>query len=233
MNHYQTLNIGRQASQQEIKQAYRRLAKCFHPDANNELANSEKIVEINAAYEILGDPHRRRLYDRQLRSGYSEDSYNSYNKRQQRTAQAQDRYKRHRQNEREADSQQLRWLKEIYLPINLAIARILNPLEAEIDQLSADPFDDELMSVFQDYLENCRDYLALAQRVFASQPNPARFAAVAANLYYCLDRIGDGIKELEWFTYNYDDHYLHTGIELFRIARGLLREAQTSVKQFA
>jgi molecular chaperone DnaJ len=233
VNHYQTLEIERQATQQEIKQAYRRLAKCFHPDANNELASDKKIVEINAAYEILGDPQRRCSYDRQLRSGCSEDSYNFYNKRQQRTAQAQDRYNRHRQSAKDEDDRQLKWLKEIYVPINTAIGHILNPLEAEIENLSADPFDDELMSVFQAYLENCRDYFDRAQQIFASQPNPANCAAVAASVYYCLDRVSDGIKELEWFSYNYDDHYLHTGTELFRIARRLRCEARDLVRQIA
>lgn len=228
MNHYQTLQITQQATQNEIKQAYRRLAKCFHPDLNSKVVNSEKIVEVNAAYEILGDPQRRQSYDRQLRSGYSEDSFV---RREQRTAQAQSHYQRHRQKEREADERQNQWLKEVYLPVNKLINSIINPLEAEIESLSGDPFDDELMSLFQSYLENCRDNFDRAQQIFASQPNPSKLASVAASVYYCLDRVSDGIKELEWYTYNYDDSYLHTGKELFRIARSLHRESQRDARR--
>jgi molecular chaperone DnaJ len=228
VNHYQTLQITQQATQKEIKQAYWRLAKRFHPDSNSDTADSNKIITINAAYEILGDPQRRRLYDRELQSGYSQESYA---RRQQRTTQAQDNYKRRRQKEREADAKQLQWLKEVYAPINKLIGFILNPLEMEIDNLAADPFDDELMSSFQDYLEHCRNYLDRAQQLFASQPNPAKLASVAASIYYCLDRISDGIKEMEWYSYNYDDRYLHTGKELFRIARRLRREGQDLIKR--
>jgi molecular chaperone DnaJ len=225
VNHYQILQVSQQATQQEIKQAYRRLAKCCHPDLNSKVVNREKIIEVNAAYEVLGDPQRRKSYDRQLRSGYSEDSFV---RREQRTAQAQAHYQHHRQKEREANDRQTRWLKEVYLPVEKLINSIVNPLDTEIENLSGDPFDDELMSFFQSYLENCRDNLDRAQQIFSSQPNPSKLASVAASVYYCLDRVSDGIKELEWYTYNYDDSYLHTGKELFRIAKSLHRESQNA-----
>jgi molecular chaperone DnaJ len=55
-------------------------------------------------------------------------------------------------------------------------------------------------------------------------------AGVAANLYYCLNQLGDALDELETFTLNYDDQYLHTGQEMFRIAAGLRREAMANIK---
>jgi molecular chaperone DnaJ len=66
-NHYDTLDVSPQATSTEIKQAYRRLAKRFHPDSQSETADPEKIIQVNAAYEILSDPNRRRSYDQQLR----------------------------------------------------------------------------------------------------------------------------------------------------------------------
>jgi molecular chaperone DnaJ len=228
VNHYQTLEVSQQATQKEIKQAYRRLAKCCHPDLNNKAVNKEKIVEVNAAYEVLGDPQRRRSYDRQLRSGYSEDSFV---RREERTAQAQAHYQHRRQQAKEADDRQTRWVKEVYLPVSKLINSIIKPLDAEIESLSGDPFDDELMSLFQEYLEDCRTNLDRAQKIFSSQPNPTKLASVAASIYYCLDRVSDGIKELEWYTYNYDDNYLHTGKELFRIATNLHRESQRDVRK--
>ncbi|NEO27634.1 MAG: molecular chaperone DnaJ, partial [Kamptonema sp. SIO4C4] len=95
----------------------------------------------------------------------------------------------------------------------------------QIDELAADPFDDGLMEDFQDYLHDCRLTLEQAQRLFQSQPNPPKAARKAANLYYSLNHIVDGLDELEWFPLNYDEHYLHTGQEFFHRAERLRQEA--------
>ncbi|MDR9404851.1 MAG: DnaJ domain-containing protein, partial [Halothece sp. Uz-M2-17] len=52
-DHYQTLGLTPEASQNEIKQAYRRLAKEYHPDRSTKNNSHEKIIAINAAYEVL------------------------------------------------------------------------------------------------------------------------------------------------------------------------------------
>jgi molecular chaperone DnaJ len=226
-NHYDTLDVSPKATPAEIKQAYRRLAKLFHPDSKRETADPEKIIRVNAAYEVLGDPNRRRSYDQQLRSPQSQPYRRN---RQQRTADAQQHYQRHRHAAQDADAQLSDWLQQVYGPVNRLIGNILNSLDAQLDELSADPFDDELMAQFQAYLEDCRHYLNQAQLTFRSQPNPAAVAGAAASLYYCLNQLGDGIEELNLFTLNYDDYYLHTGKELFRIATSLRYEAQDVVK---
>ncbi|WP_120823669.1 DnaJ C-terminal domain-containing protein [Helicobacter pylori] len=61
---YQTLNVSENASQDEIKKSYRRLARQYHPDLNKTKEAEEKFKEINAAYEILSDEEKRRQYDR-------------------------------------------------------------------------------------------------------------------------------------------------------------------------
>jgi curved DNA-binding protein CbpA len=58
-NYYNILNVSQTASYSEIKKAYRKLAKEFHPDRNPEDNNSLKIREINEAYQILSDPTKR------------------------------------------------------------------------------------------------------------------------------------------------------------------------------
>ncbi len=226
-NHYQTLKVSQQATQLEIKQAYRRLVKQFHPDTDSQSqsSNPERIIQINAAYEVLGDCQRRRAYD-SLSSGYQSS------KRQERTAEAQSQYQRHRQAEQDAEAYLDRWYQQIYLPLNRLMGRILNPLASQIEELSADPFDDELMADFQDYLAACHCYLSQARQVFSAQPNPSKLAQVAASLYYCLNHLGDGIEELELFTLNYDDRHLHTGKELFKMAQQLRRESQETIGVF-
>jgi curved DNA-binding protein len=63
-DYYQTLGVPRTASPEEIKQAFRKLARIHHPDvAKNKAAGEAKFKEINEAYEVLGDPEKRRRYD--------------------------------------------------------------------------------------------------------------------------------------------------------------------------
>ncbi|HVF70833.1 MAG TPA: DnaJ domain-containing protein [Chthoniobacterales bacterium] len=65
--HYQTLGLDRGCTRQQIRDAYRQLAKRHHPDANPGFADtSARITALNAAYETLSDPARRRAYDREL-----------------------------------------------------------------------------------------------------------------------------------------------------------------------
>ncbi|MDJ0555952.1 MAG: DnaJ domain-containing protein [Microcoleaceae cyanobacterium MO_207.B10] len=223
-DYYQTLKVSPTATQKQIKEAYRRLVKLFHPDTNTETADHERIISINAAYEILGDPQRRKSYDRQIEQHYHK--YHKYHKYRKAT---QD-YQKQKQRGQTADENLQKWLSQVYKPVNEIILQILKPLKSEIDDLAADPFDDELLESFQDYLESCRYLLKKAHNIFSSQPNPSNFAGVAAHLYYCLNQVGDGIDDLELFTMNYDDYYLHTGQELFRIAAGLRQEAQASIR---
>ncbi|AHJ13219.1 DnaJ family protein [Sulfurospirillum multivorans] len=60
---YETLDVAVDASAEEIKKAYRRLARKYHPDINKDSGAEEKFKEINAAYEILSDEQKRRQYD--------------------------------------------------------------------------------------------------------------------------------------------------------------------------
>ncbi|MBD2202419.1 J domain-containing protein [Calothrix sp. FACHB-1219] len=224
-NHYEILKVSPNASQAEIKQAYRRLVKLFHPDSNQETADKEQIIRINAAYEVLSDAETRLNYDQQLK-----DSLQKLNSRQQRTASAQRHYHATKHAGKDVDELIEEWLRLVYQPVNDILSDILNSLEEQIDELAADPFDDELLEEFQDYLTGCKDDLKQAQLAFRSLPNPPSLARTAAHLYYSLNQVADGLEELAYFPLNYDEHYLHTGQELFRIARRLHYEAKAAVK---
>jgi molecular chaperone DnaJ len=251
-DHYQTLGLDETATQAEIKQAYRRLAKLHHPDSQSVTAASAEagsgiapetgaesghdlIARINSAYEVLGDPQARHRYDAHRRylgqaKDVGIDGAATQRSRHQRTVDVQNQYRQRRQAEHQADAALTQWLKQVYNPVDRAVASILNPLKAQVRALSADPFDDDLMLVFTTYLEDSRRVLEKAKTTFKSMPNPGSVASVAANLYYCLNQLEDGLDEMERFTCNYDDSYLHTGQELFRISKQLRREASAAMK---
>lgn len=70
-DYYKILRVDKSASDSEIKQAYRKLAKKYHPDLNQgDEKASEKLKEINEAYEVLGDKEKRKKYDT-FGSGYN------------------------------------------------------------------------------------------------------------------------------------------------------------------
>ena len=236
-NHYQVLGLRPDATQAEIKQAYRKLAKQFHPDRFPEgenSANHDRIVAINVAYEVLGDLKRRQDYDCHRFVGTSgaqsshrdphryADAY-THHDREQRTATAQAEHRRRQSTVTEDDRIQ-EWLEEVYLPIDRAVASVLKTYQAEINALAADPFDDQLLEDFGTYLDQCNQRQSEAEKRFQSYVNPAKLAQFAATLYYCLSHIGDGLKELGYFTTSYDETYLNTGREMFRLATQLRRE---------
>ena len=72
-DYYSILGIGRNASEEEVKKAYKALAKKWHPDKNagNEEQAEKRFTEIANAYEVLSDAEKRKLYDQFGEEGLS------------------------------------------------------------------------------------------------------------------------------------------------------------------
>ena len=62
-DYYKILGVDRSADEKTLKQAYRRLARKYHPDVSKAVGSTERFKEINEAYEVLSDPEKRKRYD--------------------------------------------------------------------------------------------------------------------------------------------------------------------------
>src|SRR5690349_13075293 len=77
-DYYEVLGVDRQASETEIKKAFRRLARQLHPDTNPDPGAEEQFKEAAEAYEVLSDAERRRLYDAYGHEGPRSGGYSGF-----------------------------------------------------------------------------------------------------------------------------------------------------------
>ena len=202
---YTVLEVSSHASAAEIKAAYRRLVKQHHPDAGGD---DQRMLALNAAWEVLGDQDRRRNFDRTRIS--PPGSSRQPDLRRARSA---------HNVAVAADDALVEWLRRVYAPIDRMLGEVINPFPAQFKALSADPYDDELMEVFCSYLETSSRKMERVKTLFQSLPTPASARGFGLSVYHCLSEVEDALAELERYTMGYVDNYLHDGREMLREAK--------------
>ncbi len=93
IDYYQTLGITKTASDKDIKNAYRKLARKYHPDLNpNDAAANKKFQQLNEANEVLSDPEKRKKYDKYGENWQRGEEYEQYTRQQQQQSRSQGGY---------------------------------------------------------------------------------------------------------------------------------------------
>jgi molecular chaperone DnaJ len=217
VDHYAALGVAPSASADEIKAAYRSLVKTHHPDAGGD---PQRILALNAAWEVLGDQDLRRRYDAATgrgSSGATRASSAAGTAAAEGSAPGAAVESRRRSSAAEEDLRG--WLQAVYGPLDRLLGQVINAFPAALKALAADPYDDALMADFCSFLEQSRARVARAETLYRSRLCPDCARGFGLSLYHCLGQVQDGVAELERYTLGYVDNYLHDGREMLREAR--------------
>ena len=207
-NLYEELGVKSDATEIEIKSSYRSLAKKHHPDQGGD---KERFLAIQIAWETLKDPIKKEKYDNQLFSTYissNEITDNWENKVNS---------KKHNSSNKDREVQT--WIKDIYFPSNRLISQIIKPLKNEIKDLSADPYDNELMENFCKYISLSQKKIEKVDKLYNSKTVPNSISEIGLDLYHCFSQVKDGLAELDRYTQGYVDDYLFGGKEMMKEAK--------------
>ena len=207
-NYYKELGLKQNATRNEIKSAYRLLAKKYHPDTGGD---NEKFLSLQLAWETLNDPHKKAIHDKSL---FNNESY-IVSKNENWSSEL----KNKKNNSTNKDQDIKDWIKKIYNPINRFISQVTRPLNDEIKKLSADPYDDELMNAFSIYLNESRKKIEKASSLFKSQAVPSSISSIGLDLYHCFSQVQDALDELDRYTQGYVDDYLFDGKQMMKEAK--------------
>ncbi len=207
-NFYKELGLEKNATKSEIKSSYRSLVKQHHPDAGGE---KERFLAIQNAWETLNDPIKKEQYDRNFFS--SNSSFDSLKENWE------EKLNSKKYNSSNKDKEVETWIKEIYTPINRLISQIIKPLNNEIKELSADPYDDQLMENFCSYISLSQKKIEKVEKIYNKKLVPKSISNLGLELYHCFSQVKDALSELDRYTQGYVDNYLFDGKEMIKEAK--------------
>ncbi len=218
-NFYEELGIKENATKSEIKSSYRNLVKRHHPDAGGE---KEKFLAIQIAWETLNDPFKKEKYDKKLiLSKKSTQNFDNNWELKVNSKKSDSSIK---------DNDIKIWIQNIYNPINRLISQIIRPLHDEIKKLSADPYDQELMDNFCDYINISEKKIDKVDKIYKSTHVPYAISALGLDLYHCYAQVKDALSELDKYTQGYVDDYLFDGKEMMNEAKRIQKNMAQSRK---
>ncbi len=218
-NLYEELGLKKNASKSEIKSSYRSLVKQHHPDKGGE---KERFLKIQNAWETLNDPIKKEQYDRSFLS--SSSSFDSLN------ANWEEKINSKKSNSLIKDKEVESWIKEIYTPINRLISQIIKPLNNEIRDLSADPYDDQLMENFCSYISLSQKKIEKVEKIYNKKIVPKSISSLGLHLYHCFSQVKDALSEFDRYTKGYVDNYLFDGKEMIQEAKRIKSKMSTEKK---
>ena len=207
-NFYEELGLEKNATKSEIKSSYRSLVKLHPPDAGGE---KERFLAIQNAWETLNDPIKKEKYDKKIFS--SSTSFDSLNENWE------EKFNSKKYNSSIKDNEVKTWIKEVYTPINRLIRQIIKPLNNEIKELSADPYDDQLMENFCSYISISQKKIEKVDKIYNKKLIPKSISALGLDLYHCFSQVKDALSELDRYTQGYVDDYLFDGKEMIKEAK--------------
>ena len=217
-NFYKELGLEKNATKSEIKSSYRSLVKQHHPDAGGE---KERFLAIQNAWETLNDPIKKEQYDRNFFS--SNSSFDSLKENWE------EKLNSKKYNSSNKDKEVETWIKEIYTPINRLISQIIKPLNNEIKELSADPYDDQLMENFCSYISLSQKKIEKVEKIYNKKLVPKSISNLGLDLYHCFSQVKDALSELDRYTQGYVDNYLFDGKEMIKEAKRI--QSKMSIEQ--
>jgi len=207
-NLYEELGLQKSATKSEIKSSYRSLVKQHHPDAGGE---KDRFLAIQNAWETLNDPIKKEQYDKKFFS--SSSSFHSLSENWE------DKFNSKKYNSSIKDKEVEKWIKEIYTPINRLISQIIKPLNKEIKELSGDPYDDQLMENFCNYISLSQKKIEKVEKIYNKIIVPNSTSALGLDLYHCFSQVKDALSEFDRYTQGYVDDYLFDGKEMIKEAK--------------
>lgn len=212
--YYQMLGVKPEVTIGEIKKAYRQLVKSHHPDVQHSVCSdtqqhtqaNEYMMRLNEAYETLRDKRKRAEYDSTIGANRVRVQSNT---------------------PLPADEAEVRelFLRQIFSPARQAITRVVARYKQQLTDLSLDIYDDELVSAFEEYVDELESVLRKSSNDLSSRPVPSTLGAAVQMMRYAIAQAADGLDELRRFCQNYDYDHLHMAQNLFREYTDLSRKA--------